>query len=294
MDADTECDGVLSAEELRAAMPLQQVRQLPGAEANAELRRRGLWPLTAQEVCLRLGLPAQGLGAAADHRFASGFGGLGLKSSTRVTLPILLTKLCKGMAGLLNKDGDVLWDGTVARFKPATPASLPARFASTVVARSKLALGLVNSLALAMERDAKKPELAQILSPLVAQFSLRVFNESYTLQLDGKQVSKHLWSMARTHLALWHAAQSAEPGKHQRLRLSFAHLQVSHVQHARSRSAAGREPALSLRMPCPAPVPPPPRSRTWEPVSSPPSAGVPLAHQGAVAGARARRPLPGA
>ena len=103
VDVDTERDGVL-AEELRAAMPLQQVRQLPGAAANAELRRRGLWPLTAQDICFRLGLPAQGLGAAADHRFAASFGGLGLKSSTRVTLPILLSKLCQGMAGLLNAD----------------------------------------------------------------------------------------------------------------------------------------------------------------------------------------------
>ena len=213
---------------LHSAMPLEQVQQLPGALANAELQRRGLWPLTPRELCIRIGLPEDELGASADHRHLKGFDRLGNKSSTRTMLPALTTKLCVGVAGLLNCDADALWEGMVARFKPATPAVLPTSLKLGVISESKVVTSLVSSLSNARARGAPVPELAQILSPLAAQYSLRIFNTTFEVQLDSKPVQRHLWSQARMHLDLWQAAQSAEPGGgHQRIRLSMAALNVS-------------------------------------------------------------------
>jgi hypothetical protein len=126
------------------------------------------------------------------------------------------------------QDADALWEATVGKFKPATPATLPARVKLAVVTESKLANSLVTSMTNARARGAPRAELAQILSPLSAQYSLRLFNLSFEVKLNEEPVKRHVWSMARTHLALWHAAQSAEPGKHQRVgRFPFAHLQVT-------------------------------------------------------------------
>ena len=207
-------------------LSLEQVLRLPGAEANGELKRRGHWPLTARRIVDRLGTSSDEYGGAIDHRFAVAYGNLALLSSVRTTMVTIAIKLCRDVLKLLNSDPDALWDAMASRLRPVTIDRLTSKQKSQVVAESKLSTALVTSFADARKREAPNPQLAQILSPLAAQYSLRVFNEAFELKLEGAPVKRHLWSLARTHLALWHAAQSAEPGGgHQRIRFSWETLQ---------------------------------------------------------------------
>ena len=80
-----------------------------------------------------------------------------------------------------------------------------------LVADSPLAQSLIKSYIATVQRKEPMAVRAQILSPLTAQYSLRLFNECFSVQLEGNcgPVTTYSWRYARWHAAIWLAAQTA-------------------------------------------------------------------------------------
>ena len=83
-----------------------------------------------------------------------------------------------------------------------------------LIASSAMAQSLIQSYNAAVARKAKMAEKAQILSPLTATYSLRMFNECFNLNLN-----RYSWRYARWHAHIWLAAQTPMASQTQRWRL---------------------------------------------------------------------------
>mgnify|MGYP006137204245 CR=1 FL=1 len=92
-----------------------------------------------------------------------------------------------------------------------------------LIAKSELARELVYSYVCAAQRKEPWAVKAQILSPFTAQYSLRLFNESFEPQLrECGPVKRYGWWFAKWHGAIWLAGQSAAKSSTQRWRLKGA------------------------------------------------------------------------
>ena len=248
------------------------------------------------QVCDMLGLGTEGIAKTAlDRRARDGYAGFDADAEkpSRVlqALPLLLEKLSVKLAGAINADSEELWDAVktriIAQHKPhLVVGALTAASRREVVASSRLVSVLLDSLAAMREREAPPPEFAQLLSPFTAEFSLRVFNERFSLQLGDQPVQRCVWARrptldpaprvpsplaprsavrlhrpptrlrptrqarAITHRALWGAGQTAAPGgTHVRERFTLAHMQARSSSRGRPREqlpSSGRRPPEHL------------------------------------------------
>lgn len=77
-----------------------------------------------------------------------------------------------------------------------------------LIAASPLAQSLLESWQAATARKERAATKAQILAPFTRQYSLRLFNECFQVQLEGVVATRHDWSTARWHEATWRAGQT--------------------------------------------------------------------------------------
>ena len=80
-----------------------------------------------------------------------------------------------------------------------------------LIANSDVAKSLLHSYVSAQQRKEKMAVKAQILAPFTAQYSLRLFNQCFELQLanGGGPVTRYGWHYAKWHAAIWLSGQTA-------------------------------------------------------------------------------------
>jgi len=109
------------------------------------------------------------------------------------------------------------------RFTLSEPKAVGKPQLLDLIAKSELARELVYSYVCAAQRKEPWAVKAQILSPFTAQYSLRLFNESFEPQLrECGPVKRYGWWFAKWHGAIWLAGQSAAKSSTQRWRLKGA------------------------------------------------------------------------
>ena len=78
-----------------------------------------------------------------------------------------------------------------------------------LIAASPLAASLVHSYIASTQRKEPMAVRAQILAPLTQQYSLRMFNECFDIELEGiGGVTRYSWMFARWHCHVWKAGQT--------------------------------------------------------------------------------------
>ena len=91
-----------------------------------------------------------------------------------------------------------------------TAAQPKGRQLDKLIAGSPLAQSLIKSYRATVQRKEPMAVRAQILAPLTAQYSLRVFNECFELSLGPAAwpAKRHVWRLSRWHEAVWLAGQT--------------------------------------------------------------------------------------
>ena len=91
-----------------------------------------------------------------------------------------------------------------------------------LIAQSPMAKSLVYSYICAEQRKEPVRVLAQILSPLTAGYSLRIFNECFEFQLGEAglgPLTRYRWRYAKWHACIWLSGQTPAVSKTEKWRL---------------------------------------------------------------------------
>jgi hypothetical protein len=175
------------------------------------------------------------IGAAMlDRSFLTGLGGMSATSGGKYELVAAAAIAVHAVLSVLAPD-PLLTAAALANPPPRSAAD-PLRLALTVstaaeptgrdrlriLGRSDLALSLVRSYVAATQRKERMAIRAPILAAFTGEYSLRLFNETFELQLGGEEVTRYSWWYAKWHAAIWLAGQAAPPSVSQRWRLEGA------------------------------------------------------------------------
>jgi hypothetical protein len=106
--------------------------------------------------------------------------------------------VCELLAG--PEDADALLEAVALRHAPSELQLGTKDEQCALIGKTKMATTLVHSFTCARDREAPQPELVKLLSTFTSQYSLRLFNETFELQLaeTGGAVTKHVRGGGRT------------------------------------------------------------------------------------------------
>jgi hypothetical protein len=200
--------------------------------------------MTLRQIFAALGRPtpyadASGVrigGAVLDRSFHTGLSGMSATSGGRYELVSAAASAVHAVLAALAPDPLLTAAALAAPSRSASlsaaeplrralaaPAAEPTgRARLAFLARSKLALSLVHSYVAATQRGEKMAIRAPILAAFTGDYTLRLFNETFTVQLGGKEVSRYSWHTAEWHGKIWLAGQAAPPSATLRWRLQGA------------------------------------------------------------------------
>lgn len=214
--------------------------------------------LTPREIFTRLGLPAPHANSAGvrlrdsllDKRFHLALSEMAITSGGRrelvaaasavvyAVLSVLAPAPLETAAALaVPRQRSVAADPL--RLSLVSSAQPKGRKLLDLLAEQPMVLSLVESYIAATTRKEPMAVRAPILAPLTAQYSLRIFNECFEVQLREAKlgpVKRYSWRFARWHAVIWLAGQAAPPSRTERWRFKDHQLRLKMIEFLTSES----------------------------------------------------------